>query len=199
MFLIYLSACSTQLKTNTQGSNEEQAKRWSFAGKIAIKVNTKSQKANITWETDHNDYDILLYGPFGQGKIHIQKLGEQVSLTSDGKTKYADDPETLLYQTTGLSLPISSLKYWIRGVEDPSYPANKELDLDGDLAQLRQEDWTVNYSGYDIFENNRGDRLLLPNKLKLFNQKASKDNTSPNEPLNTAAISATIVIKEWQP
>jgi len=196
---MYLSACSTQLKTNTQGLNEEQAKRWSFAGKIAIKVNTKSQKANITWETDGNDYDILLYGPFGQGKIHIQKLGEQVSLTSAGKTKYADNSETLLYQTTGLSLPISSLRYWIRGIKDPNYPANKELDLDGDLAQLKQEDWTVNYSGYDIFENNRGDRLLLPNKLKLANQKANQGEISSSEQLDSAAISATIVIKEWQP
>ncbi len=211
--LSLLTSCSTQLSKTLGSADEPFWYSWGFSGKISIKVNTSNQNANLLWENVGNDYKILLYGPLGQGKISIEKVGEQLSLKKDGKVHYADSPEALLFDTTGLELPISSLAYWVRGLTNPEFDAEISESFDGKIESIAQHGWNIRYTSYygpnewiDGEPSKRKKRSLtdssiaanlFPTKARHLPRKIVLNKTSANE--NDHKIKVIIVIKEWQP
>src|SRR5258708_24192681 len=50
-----------------------------------------------------------------------------------------------LAKLLGFEPPLTSLRYWLLGVPDPSAPAIESLDSTAHLAQLQQGEWQVSY------------------------------------------------------
>ena len=75
--------------------------------------------------------------------------------------EYLDnDPAGLLLQVTGWQLPVTGLQYWVRGQVIPDRTAELELDGQGRLKRLRQNDWDIRYLAYA-----RYGALQLPRRI----------------------------------
>ena len=89
-------------------------------------------------------------GPFGVG--HAQLTGTQegvILVDADKNTFYASGPDRLLYETTGIRMPVKGLLFWMRGLANPRAQI-KDIKLDefGRLARLQQNNWQINFKRY---------------------------------------------------
>lgn len=151
--------------------------RWHLEGKIAVQTARDSGSATINWTQNNEQYVVSLYGPLGTNGIKlIGKPGKILLITAKGQRFSARTPEGLLAKQWGFNLPVSNLKYWIRGLEVPNEPANKQLDRYGRLKQLDQNGWHVQYLSY-----NNNYPFDLPNKIFI---------TSPS-------LKTKIIIYKW--
>jgi len=121
---------------------------WDIEGRIAIRSYNEAVNANLRWQQTGDRYEIDLSGPFGSGAVHLSGAPGAVRLKTDDQDMVADNAETLLYQVTGLLVPIESLKYWIRGLPQPDSGGSQNLDPQGRLAWVEQDRWKVRFRAY---------------------------------------------------
>ena len=57
-------------------------------------------------------------------------------------------PILLLEQTLGLRLPVTGLRYWVRGLPAPGPTALLQTDAAGRLTRLEQNGWVIEYPSY---------------------------------------------------
>src|SRR5690606_41877173 len=70
------------------------------------------------------------------------------------------------YELYGWTRPVTSLRYWARGIPAPTLPASTEFGADGQLVRLVQRDWTL-----DITEYREDAGQLLPRRLTAVNHE----------------------------
>ncbi len=121
------------------------------AGKVAI---DKVYPVGITWNRQQERFSMVIEAPFGQGVIRIESnlstdQDQQFKLTlADGNYQLGATPEVLLADLLGWSIPVSSLKSWIKGLPQPNVESSYEIYGSGRLKSLRQNGWLVNYLTY---------------------------------------------------
>lgn len=148
-----LSACST---APTQPATENS---WGFIGKIGLWAYGEQESANIDWQDCENRYLVRLSGPLGVGSALIYGTDAGVSLHRGGEdTVHADSPEELL-ASMGWYLPVSSLRYWLRGLPSPQAPHQRTPEPDPETTALDQSGWHIEYS----YQNGRIARIAMDN------------------------------------
>ena len=60
----------------------------------------------------------------------------------------AADAESLTHEAFGYALPVSGLVWWVRGLPDPARAFEARHGAYGQLAQLRQDGWVIDYLQY---------------------------------------------------
>lgn len=134
---------------------------WQVNGKIALQTAQNSGSATVDWAQNQRSYNISMYGPLGANGLKLSgRPGYAMLETSDGKRYTANSAEQLLAKRWGWNLPVSNLRYWIRGLPVPNIPAQSQSDNLGRLTTLSQEGWHIQYLSYV----NTG-TVDLPNKL----------------------------------
>jgi outer membrane lipoprotein LolB len=130
-----------------------QLTKWEIRGRTAITQGDEAWNAGLNWRENTGIYRIKLMGPFSQGGIHLDGTPEQVVLTlSDGEMIAASTPEALLTKTFNLKFPISALRDWVRGLPFAGSPYQAlEIDDQGRLKRLEQQEWTINYQRYETY------------------------------------------------
>ena len=104
------------------------------------------------------------------------KKGDIKLNTSKGKSYSAEDPEDLMQELFGYSLPVNGLQFWMRGIPDPEQVyASLELDEQGRLKQLNQAGWLIDYNRY------HDGKPAMPAFIKISNK----------------TLNAKIVIDHW--
>jgi len=156
--LILLSGCSLiSPKTQTvQGD-------WAFNGKMAIQNPTQATSFNLDWVQQNELFQIVLSGPFGQGKISIKGEPGRVSLTKDGQQQTAHSLNGLLYNAASMDLPLDYLQFWVRAEARPGKAFSIRRNDQGQINQIVQAGWTVDISDYFAAPIN------LPRKLVFIN------------------------------
>lgn len=153
---------------------------WDVSGKIAVQTPNDSGSASVDWAQNHSSFNISLTGPLGSGGMKLSGHPGNVTLiTADGKSYTSSSPEQLLTEKWGFHLPVSNLKYWIRGLPAPGSVGNTQFDAYGRLSELSQQGWRVRYLGYSringidlptkIFANSKA----LNVKMMIYNWKVS--------------------------
>ncbi len=154
---------------------------WTLAGRVAAHngaiaggvTDTETGSANgavsvsatLHWAQQASGYSIDVIPPFGQGAIRLEGNGDSVMLRlADGRQISAANPDTLLYNHTGLHLPITSLRFWVLGMPDPITDARKAIDDAGRPLWLEQSGWRIEFSHYSQING-----LDLPGKLVITN------------------------------
>lgn len=138
---------------------------WNTKGRAALRSEKESWSAALTWQQNDEDYHVRLAGPFGQGAVTIDGNPNKVSVQIAGQgAVVADDAESLLLEHLGWSVPVSSLRYWLRGLPAPGQIDGMALNASGVLDQLNQQGWQIDYSAYRPL---RG--VNLPRKIKIEN------------------------------
>lgn len=158
-------------------STLEQLHSWSIEGKLGIKSEQQRQSVNLKWEQQGEDFSLLLFGPFGKGKTQIERKGKRVYLSSGNEYREAKSAEALLYQMSGLHMPIQNLSYWVRGLAKPKTRIQKVRYDDAQrVRQFVQSKWLIEYLRYEPI-----DGVNLPNKIRLSHKH----------------YTLTIIIKRW--
>ncbi len=188
-----LNACTTIVKTPvTEQSLKNWAKyqlevsridNWDLHGRVAVFANDEVHNIGLSWRHNVDEFLMILEAPFGQGVIRLESnhgAGLEVKLSlPDGRTVYAETAESALEKVVGWPIPVSGLKSWIRGLPQNKSRFSHELNGDGRLISLQQNDWRIDYLDYFGFEEPaRG----LPRKLYLKHTR----------------LALKIVIEYWQ-
>ncbi len=156
--LVALSGCATtrqgvdlpdlsnwELRQEVLGDLHE----WQFKGRIAVKAGDEGFDGKFNWSQKDDTFSATVGGPLGIGMVRIEGDDRSIVLTEkDGAKTVLADAELELYYRYGWTIPIASLRYWALGIPDPQTPAETEIDEQGRLVQLRQNDWVVEISRY---------------------------------------------------
>lgn len=186
-FLLLLTACTTveevpdSLNTGSWQAHKaslDNVRYWFASGRAAINNGVESWHVNLLWLQQGDEYQIRLFGPFGAGQVQLTGNPQQVELlTSDNEHFYSDNIDSLLYERTGVKMPVSELRYWLIGLPSPRAKNAARIDQHGRLAQLQQGHWRVRYKRYMPVNG-----LVLPRKI--FADKQDLD--------------VRVVIDEWK-
>ena len=190
MVLAFLAGCSTikhlpdvseiqrqQLWLEQQG-RVSAFSHWNFTGRLGLRVPKRSGSMSIEWLQNNQKYTIYLDGPFGMSLAHIEGDERQVSaVVSDGDRIVGRTPEFLMYQLTGWDLPVSSLKYWVRGLPAPGQDVQVSLDNAGIPEKISQQGWSVEYLRF-----NEENGVSIPSRIRAI----------------SGDIQITLVVSDWE-
>ena len=153
---------------------------WQLSGRLSITTDVEAWHLDVSWQQQDDRYDIRLSGPLGAGQVRLSGSEAGVYLHDDDQIFFAQQAEALLREHTGVSMPVTSLMYWVRGLPNPhlSDINVSQLDAQGRLANLKQNGWEVQMKRYVKVNN-----LQLPNKLFIKGQ--------PD-------IEVRMIVDEWQ-
>lgn len=137
---------------------------WHTEGRVGIRTADDAVSGNFNWQHSPSQYEINIYGPFGQGATRIKGTADgPATLSYDDQTITGPSVEAMLYQQFGWQFPVAQVKYWMRGLASPASPAKIDFAADGDTPeQIKQDGWTVNYREFTQIEH-----LTLPQKIQV--------------------------------
>lgn len=162
-----LSIKESNVSWDTHHKKLEGINTWQAKGRFAVTQGKKGGNASFIWEQTDALYQIKLHGPFGAGALMITGGPNQVyAQDANGKKHQAQTPEQLMQKMVGWHVPISGLRYWIRGIPLPNVPVtSKKFNANGYLEQLTQNGWSIHYSEYI------SEVTPLPKMIQLHNPK----------------------------
>ncbi len=183
VLVLLLTGCASKLEQGAQnnGSWKEHRNRistleqWSLEGKTGARQGDASTSFNMVWTQQGSAFEIHLFGPLGQGSVSISGDDTFATLTQGSEQITASNLQTLVAENHSIQLPLDALTYWIRGIPDPSQPAQIALGSQGLLAHMLQLDWDIVYTDYGQTDP------PLPRKFTI----------------SRADTSAKIIIKSW--
>lgn len=146
--------------------NLADKKSWDIQGAVSVQSRGKTQMGSFTWKQIDQRYAINIYGPLNLGSIGIAGLPGRVTLVKPTGTFSAPTAEILMQKQLGWYLPVSNMYYWVRGLEAPSFVAQKKQDEFGHLVLLQQQGWTIRFQAFQPRGNTD-----LPRKITLDNQQ----------------------------
>jgi outer membrane lipoprotein LolB len=169
---VLLSACNN---TGIRPGVDDQ-RHWQLSGKLGLRGPQLAESAYLNWRQCGEVYDIRLSGPLGQTVARIEGRGELLTVRLEGQEPVTTaDPEQLLQQQLGWSVPVRALRYWVRAEAAPGATAQTS-GAANQPESLQQFGWQVRYPTY---HQNNG--VALPAKLIL----------------NNGSLQATLLINEW--
>jgi len=148
---------------NSQKLTEVSA--WSLTGRASVKVGAEGWNMNLTWKQTGENYQIDLFGPLGMGRVKLIGQSGAVSLQrGSDDVLNAADPESLMQQELGWSLPVNGMRYWVMGLAGPNSQSKPSLNRDGTLRNLLQKGWNIHFDRYKKL-----DSVSLPGRVRLNN------------------------------
>ena len=158
---------------------------WEIHARAVIFVEQDVYQVGINWQRENDHFVIIIEAPFGRGVFRIESNiranGQppvKLSLP-DGQVFFDNSAEDLLIRVFGWSIPVSGLKWWVKGLPLSDTDYSFDLWSDGRLKSLRQDDWVIRYLGY--FDGDTATRGL-PRKIHLKHED----------------LALKIVIERWQ-
>jgi outer membrane lipoprotein LolB len=132
-------------------------------GRLSARGPGAATTVTFSWSHDPPRDTLTLASALGQ--VLAELVGDSdthrmVVTHADGQQESAADWKTLTESALGISLPVSALALWVRGLPhgDSTYVA--EADAAGRVAVLRQDGWSIDY-GYADAISSRPVRLRV--------------------------------------
>lgn len=177
LLLVLVSACTTVPEGPKQAVNlTAQLKKvadvnqWQMRGKIAFRQGKEGASVNLNWKNDSGDFDFRLTNFLGVTLVDLTVDNEQSVLEADGETYKDAEPEPLIYQVTGMIIPVDSLLSWVKGL--PLAGDKYTLTDKGLVDTLESEcnycrNWQVSYDNYGSVETTNAEQVWLPHSITL--------------------------------
>jgi outer membrane lipoprotein LolB len=155
----------------------DDQRHWQLRGKIGLRGPQLAESAYLNWRQCGPNYDLRLSGPLGQSVARIEGRDSQLTVAIAGREPVTTaEPEQLLQQQLGWSVPIRALRYWVRAEAAPGGGAEL-LGPPQQPQHLRQFGWQVDYLSYYTSAT-----VALPAKLILHGGNN---------------VRATLLISDW--
>ena len=126
-----LSACS-QVRLDSAGPEGKQAWKqrtrqlnilpaWNMQGRISVVSEQDGWHASLYWQQKNDRYQLKIIGPLGQGTVELNGSEYRVSLrsTREPHPVIAASPERLLRRVMGWEVPVTGMRFWVRGLPVP--------------------------------------------------------------------------------
>jgi outer membrane lipoprotein LolB len=118
-------------------------------GRVAVAAGQEGFSASLHWTQNGMQSHLSLDGPLGVGGMRVTTNGTTLNLVNaHGERLDSEAARTELNARLGFDAPLSSLRFWILGVPDPSAPAAEVVDVERRLASLQQQGWQIEYGDY---------------------------------------------------
>lgn len=155
------------VKENSIPLPSVSSSHWTAKGRLAVTQARKGGNASFFWEQNGDHSRIRLHGPFGAGSVIITADPQGIlAIDAKGEKHQAASAEELMEKLAGWHVPLSGLRYWIRGLPIPGVPiAVQQINKEGCLQRLSQNGWIIHYHQYI------DDKELLPKRIELRNPK----------------------------
>ena len=120
-------------------------------GRVAVAAGGEGFNASLHWIQDGARSQVTLEGPLGVGGAQLTATGDELTVVnSRGERVESAAAHAELTARLGFDPPLSSLRYWVLGVPDPTQPATESLDpAQQRLSGLTQGGWHVEYQSYE--------------------------------------------------
>ncbi|CAA2929194.1 lipoprotein insertase outer membrane protein LolB [Arsenophonus endosymbiont of Bemisia tabaci] len=183
LIAVFLTACTfnQQLTTEKNGSitnplwiNHQQQlvklTKFQTRGAFAYIGPDNKTYAKFFWQQYRlSNYRLLLTNPLGTTELELNVTpGVTQLMDREGKKYVNHHPAQMIYQLTGMEIPIENLPYWLIGL--PTNATSFTLDENGLLKTIeyRQngETWHLNYLAY-----HQDSRPKLPSQIELTQGK----------------------------
>lgn len=168
---LVLTACVTPGRIAGNGAAGE----FSRVGRFALTVTADDGKQDavqggFSWLDDGRRYILDLTNPLGATQARVEgQPGVAVLNKSDGTRLRASDPDGLVADALGSSVPVTGLRDWLRGRLSDQPPAfHVERDESQRPVSFDQGGWQAKLSRYDalgpqllVLERREPDRRIL--------------------------------------
>ncbi|MGP1944772.1 MAG: lipoprotein insertase outer membrane protein LolB [Arsenophonus sp. ET-KM2-MAG3] len=183
LFVIFLTACKFNQQLTTKKNNlisnqlwinhQQQLiklKKFETRGSfVYIDVNNKIY-TNFFWQQYAiSNYCLLFTNPLGRTELKLNITPHTIKIVDREGKKYVNNhPTQLIYQLTGMKIPIENLSYWLIGL--PINVTSFTLDKRGLLKTIEYrkngKNWHLNYFSYYQFSQPK-----LPSYIELTQDK----------------------------
>lgn len=195
--VLALGACTslptgpdTAVNLTSQLQKVAQVQKWQMRGKIAFRQGKEAASLNLVWKNDSGNFEFRLANFLGVSMVDLNVDASQSVLEADGNTYIDAEPEPLIYQITGMIIPVDSLLSWVKGLplRDDTYTLTEKglvNTLESQCALCRN--WRVSYGNYGSVVTSNGESVWLPHNITL---------TQPETP-ESPRTQLKIKIYEW--
>ena len=133
-----------------------QVQNWLAEGRAAVRDGDQAWQASVRWRQHHDVYSIDLIGPLGQGQARIEGSPGQVTLVTQDQRINAFDADELVARVLDVRLPVNGLRYWLRGLPNPTAEPPVRVAYSAasrqHLQRLEQSGWLIEYLNYQQVE-----------------------------------------------
>jgi outer membrane lipoprotein LolB len=161
MLTVSLAGCATVRPPSVPPVAAAAGASFALAGRISARRGDAGIAGHFTWMHESGRDSIDLATPLGQtlARLTGDANGVDVRL-QDGRTEHAADWNALTERAFGVTIPVSGLAAWVRGVPRPTTAFTDERDDAGRVSVLRQDGWEIVYA-YPDPSAQRPSRLSL--------------------------------------
>ncbi|MCR9276378.1 MAG: outer membrane lipoprotein LolB [Pseudomonadaceae bacterium] len=93
------------------------------SGKLGVRTASDGFSASLRYQQFDDAFRIELWGLLGQGRTLIEGDAQRIGITNArGELVASGEPERVMLQELGWSLPLAVLRYWVAGQPDPDQP-----------------------------------------------------------------------------
>ena len=122
---------------------------WHLTGRASITRAGKGGSGRIEWRQDGGHFEVALAAPVTrQGwRLAVDAAGARID-GLDGGPRTGPDGQALLFEATGLEVPVDALGAWLRGLPaDEAVHGPSRLAFGTDLLPLRLEQagWSIDF------------------------------------------------------
>ena len=134
---------------------------WNLVGRLAVSNSEDGGSGNFKWKKNKGDSQMDFHGALGRGawRLVADSAGAELEL-ADGTNYRADSIDELVRLQLGWEIPVDSLSWWVRGLVAPGEYGERKIDNEGDLVELLQNGWHIEYGRYSAVEG-----IRLPARL----------------------------------
>lgn len=137
----------------TEWSAPARPPHWVMEGRAGLEAGGEAGSASLQWSQSAARYQLTMQGTLGIGSLDLRRDNDEVVLrTGDGETYVARDARELLQAVTGMDWPVEILRFWITGHAAPWLSGQVRINTSGQLVELRQNGWIVQYGRYQAVD-----------------------------------------------
>ncbi|MGE0624590.1 MAG: lipoprotein insertase outer membrane protein LolB [Pseudomonadales bacterium] len=119
-------------------------------GKVAVTEAGEHFTANLLWHQRGAGFEMDLWGPLGQGRVRIVRERDEVRIANDQGVVMAGEPDRVMREQLGWSLPLDVLPAWVQGAPLSGVPAEALVrDEEGRFVSFTQLGWSVALERYE--------------------------------------------------
>lgn len=126
---------------------------WWLEGRASITRAGKGGSGRIEWRQDGPAFEVALAAPVTRQswRLAVDGSGGARLEGLEGGTRHGPDGQALLFEATGLEVPVEALAAWLRGLpadEAVHGPARLEFGADLLPARLEQAGWGIDFRAW---------------------------------------------------
>ncbi len=190
--VVMLSACTSKpvkkeapLDWQSRQSALAEIDNWKMHARIGLRGNDRSGSASLIWEESPEQRTLRLLGPLGGGLIILKQDETGVSIKdSKGRVQYSPSADELIYRVTGWKIPVSGLRWWLLGLNEPGSKAASTVDAQQRLLGVEQAGWKVSLGKYTRFGKHE-----LPTSIVFETTAAREDERY---------VRIKVIVKDWK-